>query len=140
MGRETSQRKGVDPMTVNSVCSRVTTRLGEPISPRTFRQVHANRLLFRRIRDEGIDITGDDLVDSIWRSRQQCNGPGWDDAADTLVQLIRAGDLDTLETMLTSTDQLSYQVLTLSPFITHYSTPEITAETRRVTRGMVQYG
>lgn len=140
MGRETSQRKGVDPMTMTPVRSRVTTRLGEPISPRTFRQVHANRLIFRRIRDEGIDITGDDLVDSIWRSRQQCNGPGWDDAADTLVQLIRAGDLDTLETMLTSTDQLSYQVLTLSPFITHYSTPEITAETRLVTRGMVQYG
>lgn len=141
MGRETSQRKGVDPMTVHSVCSRVTTRLGEPISPRTFRQVHANRLIFRRIRDEGIDITGDDeLMNSVFLAREQCNGPGWDDAADTLVQLILAGDLDTLETMLNSTDQSSYQVLTLSPFITHYSTPEITAETRRVTRGMVQYG
>jgi hypothetical protein len=42
--------------------------------------------------------------------------------------------------MLTSTDQSSYQVLTLSPFITHYSTPEIDAETRRATRGKVQYG
>jgi hypothetical protein len=31
-------------------------------------------------------------------------------------------------------------VLTLSPFITHYSTPEIDAETRRATRGKVQYG
>jgi hypothetical protein len=120
---------------------RATARVGEPISPRTFRPVYANRMIFARIRREGIDITGDDdLVNSVWSARKHCTGLGWDDAADTLVQLIRAGDLDALETMLTSTDQSSYQVLTLSPFITHYSTPEIDAETRRATRGKVQYG
>lgn len=120
---------------------RVVTHVGQSVSPRTFRQVYANRLIFNRIREEGIDITGDDdLVNSVWRSRSHCNGNGWDDAADRLVKLIRSGDLDTLETMLTNTDQSSYQVLTLNPFITHYSTPEITAETRRATRGKVQYG
>lgn len=120
---------------------RLTTGLGEPISPRTFRQAYANRMIFARIREEGIDITGDDeLVNSVWRSRSHCNGDGWDDAADTLVQLIRSGDLDALEIMLTSTDQSSHQLLTLSPFVTHYSTPEIDAETRRATRGKVQYG
>lgn len=120
---------------------RATARVGEPISPRTFRQVHSHRLIFDRIRREDIDITEHaGLVESVWRSRSHCNGDGWDDAADTLVQLIPAGDLDTLETMLTSMDQSSYQVLTLSPFITHYGTPEITAQTRRATRDKVQYG
>lgn len=120
---------------------RATTGLGEPISPRTFRQVHAHTLIFARIRREGIDITGDDkLVKSVCAARKQCNGNGWGDAADMLVQLIRAGDLGTLESLLTSTDQSSHQMLTLSPFITHYSTPEIAAETRRATRGKVQYG
>lgn len=120
---------------------RATARVGEPISPRTFRQVHAHKLIFARIRREGIDITGDDdLVESVWRSRSQCNGDGWDDAADTLAQLIRAGNLDTLESLLTSTDPSFYQVLALSPFITHYSTPEIASEARRATRGKVQYG
>lgn len=120
---------------------RATTGQGEPISPRTFRQVHAHKLIFARIRREGIDITEDaDLVNSVWWSHGQCHGFGWDGAADTLVQLIQAGDLDTLETMLTSMDQSSYQVLTLSPFITHYGTPEITAQTRRATRDKVQYG
>lgn len=69
-----------------------------------------------------------------------CNGFDWDDAAAKLVQLIRIGDIVTLETMLTITDRSSYHVLTLSPSITHYSTPEITAETRRATRGEVEYG
>ncbi|MGO1320886.1 MAG: hypothetical protein ACTH1D_11775 [Mycobacteriaceae bacterium] len=111
-------------------------------SPRVHsRQVHAHKLIFARIRREGIDITEDaGLVESVRRSSSYCNGDGWDDAADTLVQLIRSGDLDALETMLISTDQSSYQVLTLSPFITHYSTPEITAETRKATRDKVQYG
>jgi len=120
---------------------RATARVGEPISPRTFRQVHSHRLIFDRIRREDIDITEHaSLVESVWRSRSHCNGDGWDDAADTLVQLIRAGDLDALETMLTSTDQSSHQMLTLSPFVTHYSSPEIDAEARRATRGKVQYG
>lgn len=120
---------------------RATARVGEPISPRTFRQVHTHKLVFDRIRREGIDITGDDeLVNSVWRSSSHCNGDGWNDAAATLVQLIRAGDIDTLESMLTSTAPSSYQVLTLSPFITHYSTPEITAKSRRATRNKVQYG
>jgi hypothetical protein len=50
---------------------RATARVGEPISPRTFRQVYANRIIFARIRREGIDITGDDeLVNSVssWRA------------------------------------------------------------------------
>lgn len=120
---------------------RVSTSPGEPISPRTFRQVHAHKLIFDRIRREGIAITEDaGLVESVWRSRSHCNGSGWDDAADTLVQLLRTGDIDALETLLTSTDRSSHQMLTLSPFITHYSTPAITAEARRITRGMVQYG
>lgn len=120
---------------------RVTTSLGEPISPRALRQVYANRLIFDRIREEDIDITGDDdLVNSVWSAREHCTGPGWGDVAATLVQLIRAGNLDTLESMLTSTDQPSYRVLTLSPFIARYSTPEITAEARRATRGKIQYG
>lgn len=119
---------------------RVTTGLGEPISPRTLRQVYANRVIFNRIRREGIDITSDDdLVNSVWSAREHCTGISWDDAAGTLVQLIRAGDLDALESLLTSTDPSSYEILTLSPFITHYSTPEITAETRRATRGKVRY-
>lgn len=120
---------------------RVTTHVGEPLSPRTLRQVYANRMIFARIRREGIDITEDtSLVESVWRSRSHCNGDGWDDAADTLVQLIRAGDIDILETILTSTDQSFYQMLTLSPFVTYYSTPEIAAETRRATRGKTLYG
>lgn len=120
---------------------RVTTRLGEPISPRTFRQVHANQLIFNRIREEGIDINGNDaLIDAVWAGRQHCNGFGWDDAATTLVQLIRSGDIDTLETLLTCTNESSYRLLTLSPFVTHYSTTEITAESRRATHGRVQYG
>lgn len=46
---------------------RVTTRLGEPISPHTFRQAHANQLIFNRIREEGIDINGNDaLIDAVW--------------------------------------------------------------------------
>lgn len=120
---------------------RATARVGEPVSPRTFRQVYANRLIFNRIREDGIDITEDaGLVNSVLSAREHCAGPGWDDVAAMLVQLIRAGDLDTLESLLTSTDQLSYQVLTLSPFITHFSTPEIATEARRATRGKVQYG
>lgn len=120
---------------------RATARVGEPISPRTFRQVHSHRLIFDRIRREDIDITEHaSLVESVWRSRSHCNGNGWGDAADMLVQLIRAGDLGTLESLLTSTDQSSHQMLTLSPFVTHYSSPEIAAETRRATRGKVQYG
>lgn len=120
---------------------RAATSPGEPVSPRTFRQVHAHNLIFDRIRREGIDITEDaGLVESVWRSRSHCNGGGWADAADTLVQLLRTGDIDALETLLISTDRSSHQMLTLSPFITHYSTPEIAAETRRVTRGIVQYG
>lgn len=120
---------------------RVTSRVGEPVSPRTVRQVYANLLVFDRIRREDIDITGDDdLVESVWSAREHCNGDGWDDAARKLCELIRSGDLDTLEAMLTSTDQSSYQVLTLSPFITHYSTPGIAAKTRRATRSKVPYG
>jgi hypothetical protein len=120
---------------------RATTGQGEPISPRTFRQVHAHKLIFARIRREGIDITEyADLVNSVRSASKQCNGDGWDDTADTLVQLIRSGDIDTLESLLTSTDKSSYQVLTLSSFITHYSTPEIAAESRRATRGKIQYG
>jgi hypothetical protein len=76
---------------------RATARVGEPISPRTFRQVYANRIIFARIRREGIDITGDDeLVNSVWSAREHCGGGGWDGAAATLVKLIRAGDLDSL--------------------------------------------
>ncbi|AWT25196.1 hypothetical protein Csp1_03720 [Corynebacterium provencense] len=119
----------------------MVTRVGKPVSPRTFRQVHAHKLIFDRIRREGIDITEDaGLVDSVCSARKQCNGNGWEDAARKLCQLIRAGDLGALEKLLTSTDQSSHQVLTLSPFMTRYSTPEITAETRRATRGKTLYG
>lgn len=105
-----------------------------PISPRTYRQTMHNRIILERIVTENIDISTDPrLVACLRRREAACSGPGWDQAAETLIGWITAGDIDTLARVLLDPQDAFYHYRVLSPLITCLGTEA----DRRVVRAVV---
>ncbi|AEK37317.1 hypothetical protein CVAR_1966 [Corynebacterium variabile DSM 44702] len=110
------------------------------ISPRTYRQILANRLVLARIDAEAIDIAGDrSLLAIIDRSLTHCSGPGWDKTAAQLRRWISHGDLDELSSRLLDPRPEFEAFRVLSPLVTVYSTPKISAVVRRRSQHRIQY-
>lgn len=111
-----------------------------PVSPRTFRQLLANRLVIDRIRAENIDISRhSDLLTLLEKKRSGCFGEEFVAVEEKNREMIQLGDIDQLEALLLNPHQEFEPYRILSPLVSKFSTDDIRKIVASRPRNQVQF-
>lgn len=111
-----------------------------PVSPRTFRQLLANRLVIERVRAENIDISRhSDLLTLLEKKRSGGFGEEFVAVEEKIREMIQLGDIDQLEALLLNPHPEFEPYRILSPLVSKFSTDDIRKIVASRPRNQVQF-